>query len=154
MTRATFIPGAYDVRLLRPTELRDAQKQYEREVRERQKEIIKIRRELERREPRIVHFRIEMDRGNFPGVCFEIVDSPTRRRPNGMRHRVHPRRPEKQTQYPQDLCADEIDTWMKREGFTHVIAETDDTETSPECIKRGRHSRAAFITWWRMLEED
>lgn len=152
MTRATFIPGKYDVRLLRPTELRNARMQFEREVQVRQKEIIKIRRELERREPREVIYRI--DSQDSCSVVFEVVDSPTRRQPNGMRHRVHPRGPEKQTRYPQDLCADEIDAWMKREGFTHVIAETGDTETSPECIKRGRHSRAAFIKWWRLLEKD
>ena len=71
-----------------------------------------------------------------------------------MRHRIHPRRPEKQTQYPQDLCADEIEAWMVREGITHVVSESEDTETSPESLASGRYTRAQFIKWWRLLEED
>ena len=70
------------------------------------------------------------------------------------RHRIHPRKPEKQTRYPQDLCADEIEAWMVREGITHVVSESGDTETSPESLASGRYTRAQFIKWWRLLEED
>jgi hypothetical protein len=118
------------------------------------READQLKREIEKRLPREVHFRIEMDDQNFPGVCFEEVDSPTRRHPDGMRHRIHPRKPEKQTRYPQDLCADEIEAWMVREGITHVVSESKDTETSPECLAGGCYTRRQFIKWWRLLEKD
>ena len=118
------------------------------------REAHQLKHEIERRLPREVHFRIEMDENSYPGICFEEVDSPTRRHPEGRRHRVHPRGPQKQTRYPQDLCADEIEAWMVRDGITHVVSESEDTETSPECLAGGRYTRARFIKWWRILEED
>ena len=117
-------------------------------------EAHQLKREIEKRSPREVHFRIEMDADSCPGACFEDVDSPTRRHPDGLRHRIHPRKPEKQTRYPQDLCADEIEAWMVREGITHVVSESGDTETSPESLASGRYTRTQFIKWWRLLEED
>jgi hypothetical protein len=118
------------------------------------REAHQLKREIEKRAPREVHFRVEMEANNCPGVCFETVNSPTRRYPDGMRHRIHPRRPEKQTRYPQDLCANEIEAWMVHEGITHVVSEGEDTETSPESLAGGRYTRAQFIKWWRLLEED
>jgi hypothetical protein len=118
------------------------------------REALQLKREIEKRLPRAVHFRIEMGANSCPGVCFETVDSPTRRHPEGQRHRIHPRKPEKQTRYPQDLCADEIEAWMVREGITHVVSESEDTETTPESLAAGRYTRAQFIKWWRLLEED
>jgi hypothetical protein len=110
-----------------------------------QRETQQLKREIEKRLPRQVRFRIEMDENSYPGVCFETVDSPTRRHPDGQRHRIHPRASEKQTRYPQDLCADEIETWMVREGITHVVSESEDIETSPESLAAGRYTRAQFI---------
>ena len=119
-----------------------------------QRETQQLKREIEKRSPREVHFRIEMDENSYPGSCFETVDSPCRRHPDGQRHRIHPRETQKQTRYPQDLCADEIEAWMTREGITHVVSESEDTETSPESLASGRYTRARFIKWWRLLEED
>lgn len=118
------------------------------------RETQQLKREIERCSPREVHFRIEMDDRNYAGICFETVDSPTRRHPEGQRHRIHPRTAQQQTRYPQDLCADEIETWMVHEGITHVVSESEDTETSPESLARGRYTRAQFVKWWRLLEKD
>jgi hypothetical protein len=137
-----------------PRELKLARAKREATITQYQREMQLLKREIERRTPREVYVRIEMDGNSCPGSCFETVDSPTRRHPDGMRHRIHPRRPEKQTQYPQNLCADEIEAWMLRAGITHVISESEDTETSPECLAAGRYTRAQFIKWWRLLEED
>ncbi|HSX23466.1 MAG TPA: hypothetical protein VLE97_11895 [Gaiellaceae bacterium] len=119
-----------------------------------QREAHQLKREIEKRSPREVHFRIEMDENSYPGICFEEVDASTRRHPEGQRHRIHPRVPKQQTRYPQDLCADEIEAWMVREGITHVVSESEDTETSPESLAGGRYTRAQFVKWWRLLEED
>lgn len=119
-----------------------------------QREAHQLKREIEKRLPREVHFRVEMDERSYPGICFEEVDSPTRRHPEGLRHRIHPRGAQKQTRYPQDLCADEIEAWMVHEGITHVISESEDTETSPESLAAGRYTRVQFIKWWRLLERD
>lgn len=108
-------------------------------------EIGEIDKELERREPITVHYTVDM------GECGAKFFFKSK---NGKETRVHPRKPSGGTRYPQDLTADEIDWWMRREGITHVFAETVDTETSPECIKRGRHARATFIKWWRLLEQE
>lgn len=136
-----------------PRELKLARAKREAGITKYQREMQQLKREIEKRTPREVHFRIEMDGNSCPGTCFETVDSPTRRHPDGMRHRIHPRRPEKQTQYPQDLCADEIEAWMEREGITHVVSESGDTETSPASLASGRYTRAQFIKWWRLLED-
>lgn len=119
-----------------------------------QRETHQLKREIEKRSPREVYFRIEMDDRSYPGVCFETVDSPTRQRPEGQRHRIHPRAPQQQTRYPQDLCANEIEAWMVREGITHVVCESEDTETTPESLARGRYTRVRFVKWWRLLERD
>jgi len=137
-----------------PRELKLAMAKREAVITQYRHEAHQLKREIEKREPREVHFRIEMDDRSYPGTCFETVDSPTRRHPEGQRHRIHPRAPQQQTRYPQDLCADEIEAWMMREGITHVVSESEDTETSPESLARGRYTRAQFIKWWRLLEED
>ena len=139
---------------LTPRELKLAKEKREAVISQYQREVQQLKREIERRSPREVHFRIEMDDRNYPGICFEEVDSPTRRHPEGMRHRIHPRAPQQQTRYPQDLSAFEIEAWMRREGITHVISEGNDTETTPECLAAGRYTRAQFIKWWRLLEAD
>jgi len=144
---------AKQIKSMSPRELKLAQAKREAVVAKYQREMQQLKREIEKRSPREVHFRIEMDDRSYPGSCFETVDSPCRRHPDGMRHRIHPRRPEKQTQYPQDLCADEIEAWMAREGITHVVSESGDTETSPESLASGRYTRAQFIKWWRLLED-
>jgi len=118
------------------------------------REAHQLKREIEKRSPREVHFRIEMNGHCDPGICFEKVDSPTRRYPDGQRHRIHPRASQQQTRYPQDLCADEVEAWMVREGTTHVVSESEDTETTPESLAAGRYTRTQFIKWWRLLEED
>lgn len=137
-----------------PRELKLAMAKREAVIGQYQRETHQLKREIEKRSPREMHFRIEMDVTSCPGACFEDVDSPTRRHPDGLRHRIHPRKPEKQTRYPQDLCADEIEAWMMREGITHVVSESGDAETSPESLASGRYTRAQFIKWWRLLEED
>jgi hypothetical protein len=134
--------------------LRAAQTQRDAVIQTTHRELKLLQRELERRTPCEVHFRIEMDDRSFPGICFEAVDAPTRRHPDGQRHRVHPRKPGGATRYPQDLCADEIEAWMVREGITHVISESEDTKTSPESLAGGRYTRAQFVKWWRLLEEE
>lgn len=144
---------AKQLKSMSPRDLRLAMAKREAVIVQYQREAHQLKREIEKRSPREVNFRIEMDEHNYPGACFENVDSPTRRHPDGMRHRIHPRRPEKQTLYPQDLCADEIEAWMVREGITHVVAESADTETSPESLAAGRYTRAQFIKWWRLLED-
>lgn len=104
-------------------------------------EIGQINKELERREPRTIHYTVDMDEC---GAVFSL---------NGKR--IHPRKPSGGTRYPQDLTADEIDFWMRGNGYTHVFADVDgNDETSPECIRHGQHTRAAFIKWWRLLEEE
>lgn len=108
-------------------------------------EIGQIDKELERRNPRTVHYTVDMD--ECASKFYFVAD-------NGKKTRVHPRKPQGGTRYPQDLTSDEIDWWMRREGITHIVADTEDDETSPECIKRGKHTRAAFIKWWRLLEQD
>jgi hypothetical protein len=135
-------------------ELKLARTKREAVIAQYQREGHQLKREIEKRLPREVHFRIEMDADSCPGICFEEVDSPCRRHPEGQRHRIHPRGPQKQTRYPQDLCADEVEAWMVREGITHVVSESEDTETSPESLAGGRYTRAQFIKWWRLLEED
>lgn len=137
-----------------PRELKLAKAKREAVIAQYQREAQQLKREIEKRTPREVHFRIEMDDRSNPGICFETVDSPCRRHPNGQRHRIHPRRPQNQTRYPQDLCADEIEAWMLREGITHVVSESKDTETTPESLAAGRYTRAQFIKWWRLLEDD
>lgn len=137
-----------------PRELRLAKAKREAVIVQYQREALQLKREIERRAPREVHFRIEMDDRSYPGVCFETVDSPCRRHPDGQRHRIHPRKPQQQTRYPQDLCADEIEAWMTREGITHVVSESKDTETTPESLAAGRYTRAQFIKWWRLLEDN
>lgn len=137
-----------------PRDLRLALAKRDAVVAQYQREARQLKREIEKRTPREVRFRIEMDDRNYPGICFEEVDSPTRRHPEGQRHRVHPRGPEKQTRYPQDLCADEVEAWMTREGITHVVSESEDTETTPESLAAGRYTRAQFVRWWRLLEEE
>jgi hypothetical protein len=137
-----------------PRELKLAMAKREAIVSERQREAHQLKREIEKRQPREVHFRIELNESSYPGICFEEVDSPTRRHPEGQRHRIHPRGPQQQTRYPQDLCADEIEAWMTREGITHVVSESEDGETTPESLAAGRYTRAQFIKWWRLLEED
>jgi hypothetical protein len=144
---------AKQLKAMAPRELKLAMAKREVTVTQYQRETQQLKREIEKRLPRQVRFRIEMDERNYPGVCFETVDSPTRRHPNGQRHRIHPRGPEKQTQYPQDVCADEIEAWMVREGITHVVSESEDTETTPESLANGRYTRAQFIKWWRLLED-
>lgn len=137
-------------------ELKLARAKREAVITQYQREGHQLKREIEKRTPREVHFRIEMDGNSCPGICFEEVDSPTRRHPEGQRHRIHPRKPQQQTRYPQDLhaCADEIEAWMGREGITHVISESKDTETTLESLAGGRYTRAQFIKWWRLLEEE
>jgi hypothetical protein len=137
-----------------PRELKLAMAKREAVITQYRREAQQLKREIEKRTPREVHFRIEMDDRSYPGTCFETVDSPTRRHPEGQRHRIHPRAPQQQTRYPQDLCADEIEAWMMREEITHVVSESEDTETSPESLAKGRYPRAQFIKWWRLLEED
>jgi hypothetical protein len=138
-------------------ELKLARTKREAVIAQYQREGHQLKREIEKRTPREVHFRIKMKMNVgicFEEICFEEVDSPCRRHPEGRRHRVHPHKPEKQTRYPQDLCADEVEAWMVREGITHVVSESEDTETSPESLAGGRYTRAQFIRWWRLLEED
>lgn len=136
-----------------PRELKLAMAKREAVVAQNQREAQQLKREIEDRQPREVHYRVEMGGGRYQGICFEEVDSPTRRHPDGQRHRVHPRKPEKQTRYPQDLCADEVEAWMSREGITHVISESEDTDTTVESLAAGRYTRAQFVKWWRRLEE-
>jgi hypothetical protein len=113
-------------------------------------ELHAIEREIARRRPaKTVHYTVVLnDLHHGDGIWFFYPKA------NGERRRVHPRGPQNCTQYPQDICADEVEAWMKREGITHVFAETEDNETSPECIKHGRHTRATFIKWWRQLEDQ
>ena len=106
-------------------------------------EIAKITRELQRRQPKTVRYSIDDS-----GVRFDFESK------TGTRRRVHPRKPGGATQYPQDLCADEINAWLYREGITHVFADTDDTETSNICLTRGKYTRAQFIKWWRQAESE
>ena len=110
-------------------------------------EIGQLRKELERRNPKTINYTVEADMMGCGAIFYHDL-------PNEKWHRVHPRKPSGGTRYPQDLTADEIEAWMRNNGFTHVFANTEDNQTSPECIKRGRHTRAAFIKWWRLLEED
>lgn len=105
-------------------------------------EIGQIDKELERREPKTISFTIDVEEMGC-GAIFRLDGK-----------RIHPRKPQGGTKYPQDLTADEIEFWMHQNGFTHVQADTEDDTTSPECIKQGKHTRAAFIKWWRLLEED
>jgi hypothetical protein len=137
-----------------PRALKLAQAKREAIIAKCQREAHQLKREIEKRLPREVHFRIEMDENSCPGICFEQVDSPTRRHPEGQRHRIHPCGPRQQTRYPQDLCADEIEAWMMREGITHVVSESKDTATTPESLAGGSYTRAQFIKWWRILEKD
>jgi hypothetical protein len=113
-------------------------------------ELREIEREITRRRPaKTVHYTVVLDDLHHgSGIWFFYPQA------NGKRRRVHPRGPGGGTKYPQDICADEVDAWMKREGITHVFAETEDNETSPECIKHGKHTRATFIKWWRQLEDQ
>lgn len=136
-----------------PRELKLAMVKREVVIVQYRREAQQLKREIEKRFPREVHFRIEMD-ARDSGICFEILDSPTRRHAEGQRHRVHPRGSQQQTRYPQDLCADEVEAWMVHEGITHVVSESEDTETTPESLARGRYTRVQFIKWWRLLEED
>ena len=108
-------------------------------------EIGQLRKELERRNPKTIFYTVDME--ECGSVFYHEL-------PDGKRLRIHPRKPSGGTRYPQDLTADEIEAWMRHHGFTHVFAETEDDKTSPECIKHGRHTRAAFIKWWRLLEQD
>jgi len=136
-----------------PRELKLAKAKREAIIVKCQREAHQLKREIEKRLPREVHFRISTDDSDA-GICFEEVDSPTRRYPDGQRHRVHPCGPRQQTRYPQDLCAGEVEAWMVRTGITHVVSESEDTETTPESLAAGRYTRAQFIKWWRLLEED
>ena len=112
-------------------------------------EMGQIKKELERRNPKVVHYTVVLnDLHSGDGIWFFYP------LPNGERRRVHPRKPSGGTRYPQDMTADEIQAWMQCESITHVFADTEDDKTSPECIKRGRHTRAAFIKWWRLMEQD
>lgn len=112
-------------------------------------EIGQLKKELERRNPKTVHYTVVLnDLHSGDGIWFFYPI------PDDGRQRVHPRKPSGGTKYPQDLTADEIEAWMRFNGITHVFADTEDTTTSAECIKRGRHTRAAFIKWWRQLEQD
>jgi hypothetical protein len=145
---------AKQLKSMLPRELKLAMAKREAVIAQYHREARQLKREIEKRSPREVHFRIEMDGNSYPGICFETVDSPCRRHPDGQRHRIHPRGPQNQTRYPQDLCADEVEAWMVREGITHVVSESEDTETTPESLAAGRYTRVQFIKWWRLLEED
>jgi hypothetical protein len=158
-----------------PRELKRAMSKRETTIVQYRRETQQLKREIEKRSPREVHFRSRSstDRASlirkrattstivayadqhidsYPDICFEEIDSPTRRHPEGQRHRIHPRASQQQTRYPQDLCADEVEAWMVREGITHVISENEDTETTPESLAAGRYTRVQFIKWWRLLE--
>ena len=110
-------------------------------------EIGQLRKELERRNPKTINYTVEPEMMGCGSVFYHDL-------PGGKLRRVHPRKPSGGTRYPQDLTSHEIDAWMRNNGFTHVFANTEDDQTSRECIKRGRHTRAAFIKWWRLLEEE
>lgn len=134
----------------RVEELQQQRREALQRIKDAEQLIVIIERELEQVNPLTVHYTVNVESSSADdfGTQFWFVSD------KGKRRRVHPRKPGGGTKYPQDLCADEINAWMRREGITHVFADTEDDETSPECIKRGKHTRAAFVAWWRQLEED
>ena len=76
-------------------------------------------------------------------------------RPDGSHRRdAHPLKPSTRGgQYPMPHST-ELAAWFGGNAVTHVVAETEDDTTSPECIARGKHTVAAFLSWWRLQEDD
>lgn len=126
-------------------------------VRDRQKliaflnrEIRVVAREVARQRPRrIAYYWFDGVRDGTGCGRFALA------RPDGSRRRdAHPLKPSTRGgQYPMPHSAD-LAAWFEGNAVTHVIAETSDDATSPECIACGKHTVAAFLAWWRRLEQD
>lgn len=111
------------------------------------REIQLVDREIDRQRPKLIaYYWFDAD-----ASCSRFALA----RPDGSRRRdAHPLRPSTRGgKYPPPHSS-ELTTWLTGKSVTHVIAETGDHETSPECIAKGKHTTAAFIKWWRQIEQD
>lgn len=114
------------------------------------REIRLVEREIERQRPKRVAFYWFDGAFNGTGTArFALA------RTDGSKRRdAHPLKPSTRGgQYPLPHST-ELAAWFQGNAVTHVIAETEDDTTSPECIAKGKHTVAAFLAWWQMLEQD
>jgi hypothetical protein len=50
--------------------------------------------------------------------------------------------------------SDVLRAWLSSLNVTHVVSLFGESETTRECIKDGSYTVPAYISWWKLAEEE